>query len=128
MPIMSGLCLALEKDRPKMFRYLYDRVGNTTEVFVKSLPKEGEQLHNVKQSIETIKILDNIFRQQLFIKDTYTTTSYRNSFKDSIIFGKEQVDLPFVKYLYEDPYSSLDFEEYDSVDFAPKVEEYIRNN
>lgn len=34
IPILSGLPIALERDRPKMFRYLFNRVGNVSEAFI----------------------------------------------------------------------------------------------
>lgn len=125
MPIMTGLRFALEKDRPKMFRYLYDRVGNTTEVFVKSLTNPRIPLYNVKQSIETIEIIDDIFIQQLFTNDYDITTAYRNEFLYSIMYGKEEdIEVPFVEYLHEDDYFEFD-EDYNAEDFAPKVRKYI---
>lgn len=91
LPILNGLTQAIERDRPKMFRFLFEKLGNSPEVF-RMVTQNYQFIKGTKPSIECIKICKEIFDELLSFDSGNILPII-----DSMMY--EKTDLPFFRYL-----------------------------
>lgn len=117
LPILNGLAQAIERDRPKMFRFLFEKLGNSPEVF-RMVTQNHQFKRGTKPSIECIKICKEIFDELLpFDKGNILTII------DSMISGK--TDFPFVQYVGTMISKAELKHMLRSINVYPKIAEYL---
>lgn len=124
LPNEHGLLQALTKDRPKMFRFLFESVNHDLKVFWNASNFDNKT--DIKESIECVKIFNDICMKSSNIV-AYPIT-YRDNFINTIISykpEKESINLPFIQFVYEN--ISKTVVEVNDDSYTKKITAYLEN-